>query len=101
MFSARMASSSPTWNATKSNVVFGSSVPSLAVPTPASQAVPRPGAGAPGDVEVTPAMLEAGIEAVWAHDLEHDLSREIVSHVFQAMARAGNGPSREASWLEE
>ena len=49
-------------------------------------------------VKITPAMIEAGIEALWAHDLEHDRSREIVRDVFEAMRQAG-GSTHGARWL--
>lgn len=47
------------------------------------------GAGAPGfDVVITPAMLDAGVYALSRCDLTFDLSEQIVSSVFRAMARA-------------
>jgi hypothetical protein len=47
------------------------------------------GAGAPGfDVEISPAMLDAGVYALSRCDLAFDLSEQIVACVFRAMARA-------------
>ena len=51
------------------------------------------------DVEITPVMIEAGLEAYWEHDREHDSSQDIVCDVFRAMSSAANGPTSEASWL--
>jgi hypothetical protein len=66
----------------------------------ASQACKSPGDGAP-ELEVTPAMLEAGIEALWSHDREAGISREIVRDVFLAMDRARSSPKSASSWLEQ
>lgn len=52
------------------------------------------------EIEVTPAMIEAGLEALWAHERGEDLSRDVVRDVFLAMQAALCGPTREASWLD-
>lgn len=46
-------------------------------------------------------MLEAGIEALWAHDRDGDLSREIVQDVHLAMTEASRGQRREGLWLDQ
>jgi hypothetical protein len=52
------------------------------------------------EVEVTPAMRQAGLEAYWEHDRENDESLEIVRDVFIAMALVAlRDKNREASWL--
>jgi hypothetical protein len=48
------------------------------------------GDGAPG-VELTPAMIEAGVEAYRACDRDYDPDERVVSEVFQAMAAAVSG----------
>lgn len=42
---------------------------------------------APADV--TPAMIEAGMEEFWQHDVEDEGSRLVLTNVFVAMALAG------------
>ena len=66
-------------------------------PSPTNNPTPHSteGAGAP---EITPAMVEAGIEALWSHDPD-DRSREIVRAVFIAMRAAEGSRTGEASWL--
>ena len=48
-------------------------------------------AGAPDKVEITPAMLDAGVYALSRCDLSYDLSEQIVASVFRAMVRADAG----------
>lgn len=41
------------------------------------------------EVQITPAMIEAGVDAYWELDVEESGSRVLVSRVFEAMALAG------------
>lgn len=57
-------------------------------------------AGAPdqlGEFEITPAMVEAGLDAYRALDREFDTDERIVSEIFGAMAGARHKPSRQVS----
>ena len=49
-----------------------------------SRLPPQGGAGAPG-VEITPAMLDAGIEAMAMFERDYEIRSEIIVAVFQAM----------------
>lgn len=40
------------------------------------------------EIEVTPAMLAAGVDELWVHDLEHEPRQDVVRQVFFAMLRA-------------
>lgn len=64
---------------------------------PASKDHEAKGAGAPAEVEMTPAMVAAGVDAYWACDREFDASEKIVSEVFQAMIAVHLSPMPEAS----
>lgn len=54
------------------------------------------GAGAP-EIEVTPAMIDAGIDAYLAADREFDQPDKVVIEVFQAMTRARHKPMTAAA----
>ena len=63
------------------------------------QAAPREsavlsGAGAPEQIEITPAMLSAGLAAFWAHDPPGDLASETVAEIFRSMVLAGQSRFR-------
>ena len=49
---------------------------------------PKAGQAGPG-IEITPAMLEAGMDEFWKHDLDEEGSSAILRAVFLAMARVG------------
>lgn len=59
----------------------------MVLPTECGRGTAAVGAPDP-EIEITPAMVDAGLEAYWAHDPEHDLSTDIVRDVFTAMAAA-------------
>lgn len=40
------------------------------------------------EIEATPLMIEAGLDALWDHDLERDGGRVVVLTVYAAMQRA-------------
>jgi hypothetical protein len=55
----------------------------------ASRSDTAPEAGAPGDeIEVTPEMIEAGVDAYIENDRFFHLPEEIVRNIFIAMQRA-------------
>ena len=53
------------------------------------------------EIEITPQMIEAGIEAYWEFEHDHDAEDRIVSRVFRAMHKASRASSSEASWYPQ
>lgn len=51
--------------------------------------MPAPDRPANEEIEVSPAMIEAGVRAYADFDVEFDSVGELVSDVFKAMMRAG------------
>jgi hypothetical protein len=45
-------------------------------------------AGAPDEIEVTPAMIEAGLEWLYGYDRNADIAEETVEEIFKSMVLA-------------
>jgi hypothetical protein len=61
------------------------------IPSPSADDI---GAGAPADeIEITPAMIEAGVKEFCSYDPDLEQARDIVPEIFKAMLRAWHDPS--------
>ena len=50
------------------------------------------GAGAPADeIEITPAMIDAGVDEICSYNLEYETREEAVARIFEAVLLARKG----------